>query len=298
MNKVEFDFSLPWKDFCVTYINSWYTQKQLYNKRYRQKHLDELRAYDKKYHIKNKEKKDAYNHEYYKKNRENIIQRHRNYARENKDKLLEQNRDYYSRHKEEMRKKKQKIREERKYKKIHDQTQKEINKRWWYPKKCAICERSAKIYAHHPDYNKWNEVVFVCSACHSWIHRWEIICPTPINLLDYNNNNMDYWKLIELINEHQKEIHPDGIYLPVVAYRHWLFYSDSDCLSWVMDEIHLISKYYWFIKWLVENDKINFELPMETLSFREYYDIKKSDFLIALLSIQDEPIRFLCEILK
>lgn len=110
-------------------------------------------------------------------------------------------------------------------------------------------------------------------------------------------------KLIELINEHQKEIHPDGIYLPVVAYRDWIFYSDSDCLSWVIDEIHFISKNYWFIKRLVENDKINRKRKMikqvwtwgtlDLMNFDriqdiEYYSIEET--LLMLLSISDDPI--------
>jgi len=64
-------------------------------------------------------------------------------------------------------------------------------------------------------------------------------------------------KLIELIWEWQKEMHPDGIYLPVVAYRDWIFWSDSDCLSSVMDEIHLVSKSNKFIDWLIKNDKLD-----------------------------------------
>jgi hypothetical protein len=107
-------------------------------------------------------------------------------------------------------------------------------------------------------------------------------------------------KLIELIWEWQKETHPDGIYLPVVAYRDWIFWSDWDCLSSVMDEIHLISKPCRFIKWLVENEKINFDkleiwllrygIPEDTVWFYEW--------LLMLLSISDEPIDYLCNILK
>lgn len=103
---------------------------------------------------------------------------------------------------------------------------------------------------------------------------------------------MDYWKLIELLNEYEQlnmcrkfdcfEMHT---------------FEDSSWVDRLLEDT-VISARYWFIKWLVENDKIDFDMPIETLSFREYYDIKKSDFLIALLSIQDEPIRFLCSILK
>lgn len=115
-------------------------------------------------------------------------------------------------------------------------------------------------------------------------------------------------KLIKLINEHQKEKHQDGIYLPVVAYRDWIFFSDWDCLSWVVDEIHLISKHYWFIKWLVENDKINKDLisrvlirayvsPKNHVSLEcEFHDYYES--LLMLVSISDTTIDDLISYLK
>lgn len=56
-----------------------------------------------------------------------------------------------------------------------------------------------------------------------------------------------------------------------------------------------------FIKWLVENEKIDFsrewDLSNELVNlFGRKLD--NAEWVIALLSIQDEPIRFLCEILK
>jgi len=116
-------------------------------------------------------------------------------------------------------------------------------------------------------------------------------------------------KLIKLINKRQEEKHPDGIYLPVVAYRDWIFWSDSDCLSSVMDEIHLISKPCRFIEWLVEGDKINFEsqamqYAKSDLSkfFTEWKDKNwmSDDYamLLMLLAIQDEPTEFLISVLK
>lgn len=114
-------------------------------------------------------------------------------------------------------------------------------------------------------------------------------------------------KLINLINEHQKEKHPDGVYLEVVAYRDWIFWSDCCCTSSVMDEIHLISKNYWFIEWLVENNKIDFEKPIWEFANKyklivpdSFYlkELSKEDELLMLLAIQDNPIEFLISILK
>ena len=68
----------------------------------------------------------------------------------------------------------------------------------------------------------------------------------------------------------------------------------------IMDEL-VISKKFWFIKWLVENDKIK---PLrkfigwETDEDEPYIQFDLVDQYIAYLSIQDEPIRFLCEIIK
>jgi len=115
-------------------------------------------------------------------------------------------------------------------------------------------------------------------------------------------------KLIELIWEWQEETHPDGIYLPVVAYRDWIFWSDSDCLSSVMDEIYLVSKKAWFIKWLVDNDKIDFNKLEKIWYEKTVYEynwqyreiVKYSDYesLLMLLSISDTPIEDLISYLK
>jgi hypothetical protein len=70
------------------------------------------------------------------------------------------------------------------------------------------------------------------------------------------------------------------------------------------DEAWIISKKFWFIQWLVENDKIDLDKVKEKIWLeRELYDrmlywYKEEDFLIMILSIEDEPIRFLCEILR
>lgn len=104
-------------------------------------------------------------------------------------------------------------------------------------------------------------------------------------------------KLIELINEHQKEKHQDGFYIPVVAHSDWIFCSDSDCLSWVMDYIHLISKHYWFIKRLVDEGKVN-------LSHRprneDIMDLDRNDYekLLMMLAVEPDPINYLISMIE
>jgi hypothetical protein len=67
----------------------------------------------------------------------------------------------------------------------------------------------------------------------------------------------------------------------------------------------LISKRYWFIKWLVENDKIRKDIyrpiPLRIKATYEdgvvYHD-KLEDRIIMLLSISDTPIEDLISYLK
>lgn len=73
----------------------------------------------------------------------------------------------------------------KKYWKIHLKTSRLIKRLWIRPVVCPICWRNSRIYAHHPDYNKRYEVVFVCMQCHSKIHSWEIECPAPLKLLPF-----------------------------------------------------------------------------------------------------------------
>ena len=68
-------------------------------------------------------------------------------------------------------------------------------------------------------------------------------------------------------------------------------------MCWIHETI-LISKKFEFIKWLYENDKIDFRKLDDNPDWydintnREYLD------LVALISIQDNPIEFLISILK
>ena len=72
------------------------------------------------------------------------------------------------------------------------------------------------------------------------------------------------------------------------------------------DHAHIISKKFWFIQRLVENDKIekykvielehNWIRPFKLDNL--YWEIKLEERLLMLLSIQDNPIEFLCSVLK
>ena len=99
-------------------------------------------------------------------------------------------------------------------------------------------------------------------------------------------------KLIELLNEYRKID-----YVP----------EKMKNVLWVNEE-KIISKKYWFIEWLVENDKIdrakfwNSETKSSKYSdFELSYDTPREDYtntLLMELAIQDEPIQFLVKILR
>ena len=59
----------------------------------------------------------------------------------------------------------------------------------------------------------------------------------------------------------------------------------------------IISKKFWFIQWLVENEKIEENSDLITLA-SELWCAFSSDVLLMYLAIQDEPINFLISILK
>ena len=100
-------------------------------------------------------------------------------------------------------------------------------------------------------------------------------------------------KLVELLNEYDSS--------------NWWKETDEWIDNiWKIYEFHselqIISKKYWFIKWLVDNDKIDFDgiqnVFYRNKRYKEYRDYSDYESLLMLLAIQDEPIRFLCEILK
>lgn len=111
----------------------------------------------------------------------------------------------------------------------------------------------------------------------------------------------EIWKLIELLNEYEPRIAGDGEhYDNIWWYRH--FMSDKTVANNATR--YIVSKEYWFIKWLVENDKIDqreieYKFQDALFELEEEEIVKeKSDFLIMLLSISSSPIEDLISYLK
>ena len=133
-------------------------------------------------------------------------------------------------------------------------------------------------------------------------------------------------KLIELLNEYEikRERKFEWFKRDKLPYYEWsnkelgdgtitYLWLDKEDYKW--EELYwdsanavLISKSYWFIKWLVENDKIdineewndyektNLYCNSDFFQLQKHYSYYES--LLMLLAIQDEPIEFLVSILK
>lgn len=111
-------------------------------------------------------------------------------------------------------------------------------------------------------------------------------------------------KLIKLLNEYEAERHKTSIIADIreqkgddLSYL-WMNYNYSELLC--------ISKGYEFIKWLVKKDKIDFykvgqaenELEVDVNIYRLSYEDDNYYWLLMILSIEDEPIKFLISVLK
>jgi hypothetical protein len=107
-------------------------------------------------------------------------------------------------------------------------------------------------------------------------------------------------KLIELLNEYRTEKLRREMYVNWAG-KEAIELSEAERINEYEVSQTLDSQNYLksFVKWLVENDKIDVE---KVYNNSDYPMVKREEFLyewlLMLLSIQDEPIRFLCEILK
>ena len=109
-------------------------------------------------------------------------------------------------------------------------------------------------------------------------------------------------KLIELLNEFEPYIasdweHRDNLWGYAYQWHSAVFPKE-------LAESYIISARYWFIKWLVDNDKIDrTDIPTwfdyEYQWRKDVYCVSyEVNILTMRLSIQDEPISFLISILR
>ena len=96
-------------------------------------------------------------------------------------------------------------------------------------------------------------------------------------------------KLIELLNEYEK-LNMCRTFIGYYKQEEeitWLYFSIKAC--------ELISKKFWFIKWLVDNDKIDLMKLDSRIALSEFNKVER---VLMALSIQDNPIEFLISILR
>lgn len=146
----------------------------------------------KEYYNKNKDIKKEYQRVYYYNNAEDIKKQHRVYRKMNKGILNKKSKEKYILNRENIKEKNlnYSIKKSEElwfwWRKFHDKTNSYIRRYKLSPKKCSVCNSESRIIAHHPSYEvfeDWKNVVFVCDSCHQDIHRWNIKCPTPIDLI-------------------------------------------------------------------------------------------------------------------
>ena len=114
-------------------------------------------------------------------------------------------------------------------------------------------------------------------------------------------------KLIELLKESGKA---DEICPTWIDIRKQYFDAGNITRADRMMYEYLCSKHFWFIKWLVENDKIDYKKLKEgredlcDVNLRhlrnKYINVVSLSYvkLLMLLAISDEPIEFLIDVLK
>lgn len=104
-------------------------------------------------------------------------------------------------------------------------------------------------------------------------------------------------KLIELLNKHRREIVKKQSWITEWHYNAFTFSLDN--ISWQQAELLIISKQYWFIKWLVDNDKIDFNKDaLVSLSSELWCSARDEKIVLMVLSISDTPIIDLISYLK
>ena len=107
-------------------------------------------------------------------------------------------------------------------------------------------------------------------------------------------------KLIELLNEYEK----DWLNEFEKYTERWYCERTKQilCGKWEnnneLTPYEIISKQYWFIEWLVENDKINLNKIKLFSIFKEDWYYNAYESVLMALSISDTPIEFLCSMLK
>jgi hypothetical protein len=103
-------------------------------------------------------------------------------------------------------------------------------------------------------------------------------------------------KLLALLNQFEKYKKSWFTWRSIDSYDNCVYWVDCDWETEITMYSDLYSKYYGFIKWLVDNDKIDFDKIQIWFQLTLWY--WKYDSLLMLLSISDTPIADLVSYLK
>ena len=142
----------------------------------RKNNPEKWKARDKKYYINNKEKILERAKLYREKNAEHYKRYILEYREAHKEERNEYNKKYSKEYikRDYVKERRKRHIEEMWYAMVHKRTNDLINKLWVRPSICPICWKEAIIVSHHPDYSKYNEIVWCCNSCHQYIHKWKI----------------------------------------------------------------------------------------------------------------------------
>ena len=117
-----------------------------------------------------------------------------------------------------------------------------------------------------------------------------------------NINEWRLWELIALLREHCRKHYwfkdNDVIDIDHDSVSFHLYHNAKRYFSIGVEKV--ICKEFWFIKWLVENNKIDFtkDCIVEFWYYWTEWYCDKYDNILMNLAIQDNPIDFLVSVLK
>lgn len=160
-------------------------------KKYYQKHREEILKYKKEWREKNAELIKQKRHQYYLDNKDALREKHKEYHLANKETIHAKHKEYYAQNKEAILERQKKWdrkhiaahrKAQRRYQAIHkveiskkygqasDYVRKAIKQGSLRKKFCEICGEQ-KVEAHHCDYNKPLDVMWLCKKHHAEWHR-------------------------------------------------------------------------------------------------------------------------------
>lgn len=110
-------------------------------------------------------------------------------------------------------------------------------------------------------------------------------------------------KLLQLLNEFYPIDWWDKEYYIKNSKVYVRDYGDDDILNYETFTLNIISKKFWFVQWLMDQKKVEFDRARDRSDFPLLYAgwwgfYSDADIIIATLSMEDEPIEFLISILK